>query len=132
MVGVQAPPTVQTDVATQLICRMKVQAPLSGAQQVPFCGCGQGFVGVHDAPWVQTVSAAVHWNCAFCVQAPVPALQHVPVGGTKQGLVGVQDCPTVQTLAAAQFTWKVPVQTPSWVQHEPDGGCGQGLVGVQV
>ena len=129
--GVHVPPVVQMDDAAQVICVTKVQPPVRGAQQRPSCGWGQGLVGVQDAPAVQTVSAAVHWNWAFWVQEPVPLLQHVPVGGTKQGL-GVQVPAPVQMLGEGQLIWMVMEQTPSWVQQLPEGGCGQGLVGEQV
>jgi hypothetical protein len=81
---------------------MVVEHEPSWLQQEPEGGCGQGLAGWQDAPCVQTVFDAVHWNCAFCVQAPEAVLQQVPVGGTKH-VFGWQTPALVHVLGAGQL-----------------------------
>jgi hypothetical protein len=58
----QIAPWVHVEPVAQLICVTDVQTPVTGLQQLPRIGCGQGFVGWQEAPCVQVVLEPVHWN----------------------------------------------------------------------
>lgn len=97
--------------AAQFTNSTLVHTPVTVLQQAPRGGCGQGFVGVHEAPSVQTFGAA-HATSRIAVQEPLLTEQHVPSTGCTQGLPAPHTAAALHVLGLAQLTCAVVVHPP--------------------